>query len=164
MTLVLAPHLSDQAEQTPETIPASGDATTHDRGSLNNEGFDKGGQGQEGGLSAASFVHGPEGVSVARKRKQEQQPQEDGPSSLLRDRDGQEWWSAARPHLFAFVAKYLELSLVRVGPRLTNAVLVSVASGGQGGADGGPTMVTNPTKSAGAATAAASVAIDAQAR
>lgn len=47
-------------------------------------------------------------------------------SSGLRDRDGQEWWGAARPHLFSFVAKYLELSLVSVGPRLTSAVLISV--------------------------------------
>lgn len=55
-------------------------------------------------------------------------------SSLLRDRDGQEWWEAARPHLFDFVAKYLEMSLVSLGTRLTNAVLVSVAKEGGGGA------------------------------
>ncbi|CAN0540196.1 unnamed protein product, partial [Ectocarpus sp. 12 AP-2014] len=104
------------------------------------------GSSNGGGLSAAAFVHGaqpPEKATVAAKEDEEG----DGgdsltakaaaqQSSLLRDRDGQEWWAAARPHLFGFVAKYLELSLVSVGPRLTNAVLVSVATGGGGGHEG----------------------------
>lgn len=49
----------------------------------------------------------------------------------LRDREGQDWLRAARPHLFEFVAKYIELSLVTVGSRLTNAVLLSVAEGSE---------------------------------
>lgn len=93
------------------------------------------------GLSAADFVSGSRGSK--------EESEDDGggkkargdagshwstpslvlPSSMLRDRDGQEWWEAARPRLYGFVAKYLELSLVSVGPRLTNAVLMSVAKG-----------------------------------
>ncbi|CAN0191491.1 unnamed protein product, partial [Ectocarpus sp. 12 AP-2014] len=136
VTSVLAPHLSDQAEQLEAASSSSGAPSSEGPGSSNG-----------GGLSAAAFVHGaqpPEKATVAAK-KDEEGYGDDGltaeaaaqQSSLLRDRDGQEWWAAARPHLFGFVAKYLELSLVSVGPRLTNAVLVSVATGSGGGGGGG---------------------------
>ncbi|CAM9825388.1 unnamed protein product [Ectocarpus sp. 13 AM-2016] len=137
VTSVLAPHLSDQAEQLEAASSSSGAPSSEGPGSNNG-----------GGLSAAAFVHGaqpqpPEKATVAAK-KDEEGDGDDGltaeaaeqRSSLLRDRDGQEWWAAARPHLFGFVAKYLELSLVSVGPRLTNAVLVSVATGSGGGGGG----------------------------
>ncbi|CAN0427967.1 unnamed protein product, partial [Ectocarpus fasciculatus] len=146
VTSVLAPHLSDQAEQLEAASSISGS------GGPSSEGPDS---KNVGGLSAAAFVHGaqPEkATSVAAKKEEEEEGYGDDSlaaqaeaeaeaeateSSLLRDRDGQEWWAAARPHLFGFVAKYLELSLVSVGPRLTNAVLVSVATGSGGGGGGG---------------------------
>lgn len=102
------------------------------------------------GLSAAAFVHDTRGMlpspsgEQGEERRQERsaeaaetgEPTERAePSSHLRDRHGQEWWGAAKDSLVNFVAKYMELSLVQVGPRLTNAVLVSVASGGVGNLD-----------------------------
>lgn len=135
VTSVLAPHLSEQAEQLEEASrSSSGAPSSEGPGSKNS-----------GGLSAAAFVHGAQPENATSAKKAEEGHGDDSltveaavtESSLLRDRDGQEWWSAARPHLFGFVAKYLELSLVSVGPRLTNAVLVSVATGSGGGGGGG---------------------------
>lgn len=137
VTSVLAPHLSDRAEH---TTAALDDATPDPDGGIQDS--------DDVGLSASAFVNGPQGTQPAATsnaddvRRSARLPTIDGDvqggdalkeqlvSSCLRDRDGQEWWAAARPALFDFVAKYLELSLVTVGPRLTNAVLVSVARGG----------------------------------
>eukprot|EP00752_Nemacystus_decipiens_P007971 g7124.t1 len=149
VTSVLAPHLSARAEQLDEASSASAAAvaTASDDGSAEDGG---------GGLSASAFVHGTQPPSPPPSAAAESTEEHNGddkafptaaaaaaeaaaesPSSLLRDRDGQEWWAAARPHLFGFVAKYLELSLVSVGPRLTNAVLVSAATGANSGGGGG---------------------------
>eukprot|EP00903_Cladosiphon_okamuranus_P007783 g7532.t1 len=137
VTSVLAPHLSARAEQLEDeaSAPAPG-AAASDEGSTEDGGR---------GLSASAFVHGGQPAAAAAtgteiNGDEEATPTagagEETPSSLLRDRDGQEWWAAARPHLFGFVAKYLELSLVSVGPRLTNAVLVNAATGATDGGDG----------------------------
>ncbi|CAM9755223.1 unnamed protein product, partial [Scytosiphon promiscuus] len=160
VTSVLAPHLSEQAEQlaaaaaTAAAAAATATAAAEKRAASGSGGEREGGGGS--GLSASAFVHGGGQPAEAAAHAEEQNDSgggklsataaaaaaiEEAPSSLLRDRDGQEWWAAARPHLFDFVAKYLELSLVSVGPRLTNAVLVSVAAtragGGGGAGDGG---------------------------
>lgn len=147
---MLAPHLSGQADRAMEAMMMATDSP-----------YPGGGGGESPqdhvGLSAGAFVHSPRGgLSLAKDdglRKGASGNADGGgggggeddrsgaawhesPSSRLRDRDGQEWWAAARPRLFDFVAKYLELSLVSVGPRLTNAVLVGVAKevGGGGAA------------------------------
>ena len=152
VTSVLAPHLSERAEREtqPPQPPPGGEASPD---ASNSQDIDSapGGRGG-GGVSAAAFVRGPRGgeepaVSLAPyggdRAGDGDADGGDGTTTTLsppppscsglRDRDGQEWWEAARPRLFGFVAKYLELSLVSVGPRLTNAVLVSVAKGEVGG-------------------------------
>lgn len=116
-------------------------------------GVDRNSQGDHAGLSAGAFVHSPRGslssgtgggarngsgggIGGGGEDDRSGAAWHESPSSGLRDRDGQEWWAAARPRFFDLVAKYLELSLVGVGPRLTNAVLVGVAKevGGGGAA------------------------------
>lgn len=124
---MLAPHLSERANHSGAPFGEADDC----------DGAD-GADGADG-LSALGFVHGPQGgghsaPGAENPSTRRRSDPARSPSSRLRDRDGQEWWAAARPCLFGFVAKYLELSLVRVGPRLTNAVLVSVARGASGGA------------------------------
>ena len=160
VTAVLAPHLSARAEQLEEAASAAAAAAAAAAAGDDGSAEDAGGGG---GLSASAFVHGsqPAAAAAAATMGTEEPNGDDkptttatatatataaaaaaaaaaaeSPSSLLRDRDGQEWWAAARPHLFGFVAKYLELSLVSVGPRLTNAVLVNAATGASNGTGG----------------------------
>lgn len=135
MTSVLAPHLSHRAEQELLTLSARSPRGYSHEASVNNNNI-------RDGLSAADYVSGPKGSKEDSEddgggnkkgrggaSSHWSTPSSAVPSSMLRDRDGQEWWEAARPRLYGFVAKYLELSLVSVGPRLTNAVLMSVAKG-----------------------------------
>ena len=149
VTSVLAPNLSGQADRAMEAMMMATE--------LPFLGSGEGNLPQDhGGLSAGAFVHSPQGSLSSGtgdglrngtngsggggggggEDDRSGAAWHESPSSRLRDRDGQEWWAAARPRLFDFVAKYLELSLVRVGPRLTNAVLVGVAKevGGGGAA------------------------------
>lgn len=146
VTSVLAPNLSGQADRAMEAMMMATGSPFPGSGGGNSPQDDV-------GLSAGAFVHSPRGgLSSGTKDGLRDGTNGNGggggeddrsgaawhesPSSRLRDRDGQEWWAAARPRLFDFVAKYLELSLVSVGPRLTNAVLVGVAKevGGGGAA------------------------------
>lgn len=145
----MAPNLSGQADRAMEAMMMATDSPFL--------GSDEGDLPQDhAGLSAGAFVHSPHGglssgtrgglrngasanaggAGGGREDDRSGAAWHESPSSRLRDRDGQEWWAAARPRLFDFVAKYLELSLVSVGPRLTNAVLVGIAKelGGGGAA------------------------------
>lgn len=161
VTRVLAPHLSDHVDRHPPEIERDeGDANNIVPASSSPVDGNTIDDSNKTGLSAAAVVHDAQGVagqqesrqasstsSLSTKKKDDEVtrkrsagtaegPPLEEPSSCLRDRDGQEWWGAAKTSLVDFVAKYMELSLVQVGPRLTNAVLVSVAEGGGGVAAG----------------------------